>query len=861
MPVNSAPYPSHRQPPRSLPGPAHVLRDFERSKIAAIQSALIQRPVLLSVLFLSVTLIWTTLISIGSAFYGDNSFAVNQSPHIAHFILIVGILIYPLRLIWVPVLGYALVYGVPYLISADGAGTWPALPGLTLGRATASFALNLGCGGLAGLALRQVYEVLSLRMRPYLVDLWTAIGTFFAFVLSGFVLVATLDALAVTLPAGEARALGFGGAYLESAVLRVLRGGVVAAAFMLTVIETRTRRDLATAAALSLALPALALVQTAVVIIDPMVDTALVMLAIALLLPVQIALLTNVLGISVYAALTGHFLNDTALLEGEAHALVRVSVALLMLTVLIAAIRSFHRHALQQSAGAVRRLGRVRDFAKVGILSVNLHTRQLRADRAAQRILQLPGDGPADGLIGQFDGLDRQDLSAALHADRTGAQTLLLRGRVASGDGPRPVIRLFLWYERAPSGDPLAYGLAVDVTDEHEQERKLKITLAELSQRQMKQAQMFSIISHELRTPASILSMLLDELDSGDDPARTRALMRQTTDQLLSILGDMRQAMQPDRNLPVTRAPCRPADLAESLRNVHLPMARDNGMRIALDLGPGAEIAHLTDATRLRQALSNILRNAILHSHGSEVTIRWRGAATVGMTPGTARLSCWEVTDNGIGIPDAEVERLFEPFERGGADARKRADGSGLGLFIARSAITLLGGRLEFFRPAGGGAGYRIELPEAPADEAAAPPGPTPDEGQTFPDLRVLLAEDNAMVAEITRTQLARLVGQVQVAANGKEALDIIARSPPDLLITDLFMPELDGDELIRALRHRGLTLPVVGLTAAVLGEDMDRLQAAGADLVLQKPMDMAALRQALARGLAGTGADRDAAE
>lgn len=839
------------------PEAGFVFRDFERSRISAIQEAVAARPLFLSLAYFAVAMLWTAMVTIGSAFHGENAFAVNQSPHIAHFMLIVGVLVYPARLLWVPVLGYSLAYALPFVLHAGERSAWIGIEALTLDKMARIFALNLVTALATGAGLRGLFGVLRRRFRPYLVDFLTALFTLAGFIGLGLVLVAVLYTFCRTLPPETAQALGFHENYLEWSIYRVIRGGTVAAGFMLAVIEAPSLRDLGRALALSMLFPALALVHVAGFGMYPMLDAVALALLIAMFAPIRIAALTALLGVSFFSALTGHFLNDTASTATEGVWHVRYSVAGLVMTVLLAAMRSLHNHGRQQSIGAIRRLNRVRDFASVGVFSINLTNGQIRADRSTRRILGIPADCRAGTLLDRFDGVDRQDLAQALKADRDRSAALLLRLRAADDGSPRPVIRLFLWYERAPSGEAVAYGLAVDVTVEHEQERALKATLAELSSRQQRQAQIFSIISHELRTPASILSMLLEELERDPADGRTRKQLRDAMDQLLGVLADMRQTVNPTQNLPVRIGPYKPAELAESLRTTLAPMARDAGMTIDLSLGQGADVARLGDSLRLRQALSNLLRNAILHSRGSVVRIAFRAAPPD--TEGGPPLTLWEVTDNGIGIPEADVDRLFEAFERGGADPGKRVDGSGLGLFIARNSIEVLGGSIMHFRPGGGGAGYRITLPGALAEEGEAPAPPAPAPATVHPEARVLLAEDNGLVAEVMRNRLLRFVGTVEVVGNGKDALDRIAEGGIDLLITDLFMPEIDGDELIRQLRARGHGLPVIGLTAAVVGDDLERMRAAGATVVLAKPVDMAQLRDLVERCLAPE--RRDAAE
>jgi signal transduction histidine kinase/CheY-like chemotaxis protein len=513
------------------------------------------------------------------------------------------------------------------------------------------------------------------------------------------------------------------------------------------------------------------------------------------------------------------------------------SIVILVTVTVIAMLWAFVQHASRQRQGAARRLSMVRDFADVGLLSFNLDRLRFRADTSTQRLLGTQAAGSAAEFTALFQSGDGADLGRALRTGQHGSVDLVLTRQEI--DTEQQVLRMCLWYETAPSGDQVAYGLVLDVTSDHRQERALKETLAELSSRQERQRQLFSIISHELRTPASVVSMLVEDLDDHQIASPVRKQLRDATDQLLSTLADMRQTVNPTQNLPINRIAYAAAELAESIRNMFAAQAKDHGMTIRLRLCDASRVLRIGDQMRVRQAISNVVRNAIIHSRGSEVVIGFEE-----INSGEALISRWTITDNGIGIPSTEVARLFKPFERGIQDPRSHADGSGLGLFIAKSSVEMLDGLIVHFDPAHGGTGYQIDLPEPKASDTPAPPNPTAFETARFPNFYVLLAEDNALVAEVTLAKLSRFVGRVELVGNGREALDKIAEHCPDLLITDLFMPEMDGDDLIRRLRARHSDLSIIGLTAAVVGDDIERLTEAGADQVMAKPMDMRGLRK-----------------
>ena len=140
-----------------------------------------------------------------------------------------------------------------------------------------------------------------------------------------------------------------------------------------------------------------------------------------------------------------------------------------------------------------------------------------------------------------------------------------------------------------------------------------------------------------------------------------------------------------------------------------------------------------------------------------------------------------------------------------------------------------------------GGPCYQIRLPEDIATDVE-PVEPTVRDAVDLSVLHVLLVEDNPLVAEVTKTRLNKIFAKVTLARNGEDALVMAQANPPDLLITDLFMPKMEGDQLIRALKELDHDYVMIGLTAVAVGNDIDRFTDAGADLVMSKPLDSDAL-------------------
>lgn len=819
-----------------------VFRDFEVSRIQHITEAIRRYPLANSLIYFGVVLAWTIFMSYGAASAGANTIAIGLSPHVALFTIIIGVLVYPRALLWVPVATLTVLYFVPFLMPFGGATSWMMMPEVTFRLVFFLLVLNLVAGFGIGFAVRTFYRRTSVKMQPFEADVLIAAVTFVTFLLVGYGLVSLVDMFVSSLPSDTHAALGLDENYQSLALTRVLRGAVVASAMLIAIQQTPRVEELRYAVPFILTFPALILLHRAGYAGYEMLDAAVLAAVLALVLPVSAAPIVVIAGVSIFAGLTGHFLIDTPALDAQEALLRNYSLGLLVIIVLILALRGRGRHEREQRVASIRRLSTVRGFAGVGLFTVNVPRDTMRLDPAGQRLVGLPAEAHLDDLIGRFRADEQYLLRHAIESDSHASITLLLRLADMLDTGDNRVMRLHLWAETTVRNERVVYGLMVEVTEEHLQERALTNALNELSLRQDKQKQLFSIVSHEIRTPASVISMLIDEMENGHSSAEVTSQMREASSQLLTVLDDMRQAVNPEKNQPLAIKPYVPADVAERVRNTYQLQAKAKSIRISLDLGPDSVRPMMGDSARLKQILGNLVRNAIIHSEGREIRICYQPDMPGLPLSTTAGTAFWSVTDDGVGIPQTEIERLFQPFERGSADARNQAEGSGLGLYIAKQAVELLGGSLQYFDAPEGGAGYRLNLPDKTAskqDIQSQMPAPKQIENKKLAEMRVILAEDNQLVAQVTSKQLGRIFGSIELAENGRAALDLVKQNVPDLLITDLFMPEMSGDQLVQALKEEGIDIPVIGLTAAVVGDDIKRFEDVGATAVLPKPLDV----------------------
>ncbi|MFH1568550.1 MAG: response regulator, partial [Gemmatimonadota bacterium] len=235
-----------------------------------------------------------------------------------------------------------------------------------------------------------------------------------------------------------------------------------------------------------------------------------------------------------------------------------------------------------------------------------------------------------------------------------------------------------------------------------------------------------------------------------------------------------------------------------------------------------------------------------------------------GLRRGNAVQLQFRVEDTGIGIPAAQQASVFEAFRQADGSTTRRYGGTGLGLAICRQLVQLMGGTIELSSAEGKGTTVRFEVPlgvaaeTEPAGPAAAPsPEPpaavatavAPSGGQR---LSVLLAEDNRMNQKVAIAYLQRAGHEVTVAETGQAAVEAHGARAFDLILMDVHMPEMDGLEATRQIRHReagsGRRTPIVALTADAMVGHREECLAAGMDDYLAKPIRREELAAVLAR-------------
>ena len=365
-------------------------------------------------------------------------------------------------------------------------------------------------------------------------------------------------------------------------------------------------------------------------------------------------------------------------------------------------------------------------------------------------------------------------------------------------------------------------------------------------------------MSHEIRTPLNAILGLayLLRRDSRDDATRERLdRLSGAGRHLLEVINDILDLSKIEAGrLELDPRPFSLRELLQGCLSLVSERARDKGLRLD-GQADGAPDALVGDATRLRQALVNLLGNAIKFTEQGHVqlivTVLDDGADGVHLR--------FAVRDTGIGIAPETLQRLFQAFVQADASTTRQYGGTGLGLAITQNLARLMGGRVGVTSEPGAGSEFwfSARLQRAPQALASPPPAQPADEPvqalrRLGDGMRVLLAEDNP-VNQLLVQELIHDAGlAVDVAADGGQALALAQGVPYALILMDMQMPVMDG--LQAARRIRGLPLhrhtPIVALTANAQPEDRQACLQAGMDAYLSKPIEPDELYAMLAKWL-----------
>lgn len=397
----------------------------------------------------------------------------------------------------------------------------------------------------------------------------------------------------------------------------------------------------------------------------------------------------------------------------------------------------------------------------------------------------------------------------------------------------------------AEGGVTGASTIARDITERLQAEQDARRARAEAERANHAKSEFLSRMSHELRTPMNAVLGFAQLLELGelDDE------QRESIDQILRagnhLLGLINEVLDVARieagKLSLSLESVDPEDALAEAVDLIKPLAAARGITMTVE-EEGADACEHADRQRLKQVLLNLLSNAVKYN-------REDGRVVVRLEQKPDERFRIAVSDTGPGISPQQQERLFSPFERLDADAGSGSvEGTGLGLTLSKGLAEAMGGRLGVDSRVGEGSTFWIDLDAAESGNGDAQLVEERLENQSTSDERgpagaVLYIEDNLSNLRLIEHVLGRFPHiELVVAMQGTLGIDLAREHRPDLILLDLHLPDLDGEEVLARLRAERETasIPVVVLSADVTPSRIERLRASGVDDYLPKPLDVA---------------------
>lgn len=385
-----------------------------------------------------------------------------------------------------------------------------------------------------------------------------------------------------------------------------------------------------------------------------------------------------------------------------------------------------------------------------------------------------------------------------------------------------------------------------DVTSLIEAEKQSERARLEAEKAAVSRADFLARMSHEIRTPLNGIlgvSQLLKQSVESEEQRSQVDVLRNSGEHLLEVLNDVLDFSKIEQGkLELDLQEFEFVDLAKPIGNIFQTLCTTKGIDFDLRSDIDDKQILLSDQTRIRQIVLNLVSNAVKFTHKGRINVD----------------ICWsseqhkylniQVTDTGIGIAEARLENMFEPFVQAEPTITREYGGSGLGLTIVKNLVDMLNGQIAVESQLGVGTRFTVNIPVVAIDQ-------TKELDESVPEIdfalfketqQVLLVEDNHTNAFIAQAFCHKYKMEVTWAKDGQEALELARDNHFDLVLMDNQLPTFSGIDTTSKIRNElGLSTPIFACTADGLAETREAFYAAGANYVLVKPLQEITLYQA----------------
>ncbi|WP_374077403.1 response regulator [Bdellovibrio bacteriovorus] len=402
-----------------------------------------------------------------------------------------------------------------------------------------------------------------------------------------------------------------------------------------------------------------------------------------------------------------------------------------------------------------------------------------------------------------------------------------------------------------------------DINDRKIAELKLIEAEKEAKAASLSKTSFLANMSHEIRTPMNAIlgftELMLDPNQTTEERVNCIHTVQRNASQLLKIIDEILDISKVESgHMQIEKVEVNVPTLLDDLKNLLQLPAMDKGLELRFGLDTEIPRTVLSDPTRLRQILLNLIGNAIKFTQqGSvEINVAWHAKD---QSSGKDRME-FRIVDTGVGISAEHAERLFQPFVQGDSSTTRKFGGTGLGLALSRQLARAMGGEVSLVSSEQGRGSHFLVVVEAPAladtsfvsnlniaVKRKTKNFPKRGDGR-LKSMRILLVED-VVDNQALMVHFLNLAGaKVEVADNGHDGVAKALEGNFDAVLMDIQMPLMDGYEATRQLRAQGYKTPIIALTAHALNEERDKSIEAGCDDHLSKPVEFNTLIEHLVK-------------
>ena len=367
-------------------------------------------------------------------------------------------------------------------------------------------------------------------------------------------------------------------------------------------------------------------------------------------------------------------------------------------------------------------------------------------------------------------------------------------------------------------------------------------------------------MSHDIRTPMNaIIGFTNIAMKQEPKPEVRNCLQKigESSDHLLTLINDVLDISRIESGkIKFVPSPIDITEVADTVLSITQGFLTNRNVEFRSHLAVPEKPYVLADAVRIREVLVNILGNAVKFTDdGGTISFE----ATYAPSPDDQHImACYRVADTGVGMSEEFVEHIFDEFSQEENGARTQYKGTGLGMAITKRYVDLMGGTISVESKKSEGSTFIVELPLELTDESKVQKRAYHATEADLAGVKILLAEDNDLNAEIAMVQLEELGMQVTRVADGNEAVKTFAENPPDtfdMIFMDIMMPTMNGYEATKAIRAISARpdarrIPIIAMTANAFAEDVQASLDAGMDGHLSKPIVMEEVVKTIAGNL-----------